>query len=506
MITKLLNNESADFALLHAGRVNRKISQSLRNLGSGLRINTAIDDSASMQIADHLKLQYISHKQAAVNAEQTADIVKIASSATKEQAEILNTIKQKAIQAAQDSISDDSKAILQRDITNLVRNMDRIAMSAKYNGSSLLTGSYSNKSFQIGAYSNETMTMSFGNITSRKIGSTSFMTSGSITDTGNGGYAGSLTFNNQDGTSTTLNNVELSFASGTGIGALADRINANSDKLGGLKASWKTEITGDKPIAGGRLWRITLNYVDMPDINGILPGDSDGRLVEAFRKVEAKTGVEATVDESGVLHLRSLDGRGITFGISGNVDAMGLEARNISYGRMTYSRPGSAPISITGTGSFNRAGARNILGNGGQSSTMNLSSLGSALTRNEAYSIGMFANNTYESKFVVGGKVAPGLMTNSGASAVMNIVESTLTDIERLSSRIATYYKPLLSASDNNKTQVVSVQAAHTELVGVDFAVESSNFSKANVLAQAGTYALQKAQQVVKNVFKLLEV
>jgi flagellin len=43
-------------------------------------------------------------------------------------------------------------------------------------------------------------------------------------------------------------------------------------------------------------------------------------------------------------------------------------------------------------------------------------------------------------------------------------------------------------------------------LVGVDFAVESSNFSKANVLAQAGTYALQKAQQVVKNVFKLLEV
>ena len=143
----------------HAAGVenNRKLSSSLEKLSTGLRINKAADDASGLQIADSLRDQANSLGQAIRNANDAIGVMQIADKAMDEQVKILNTIKVKATQAAQDGQTTETRKALQEDIVRLMEELDNIAGTTTYNGMSLLSGSFTNKEFQIGAYSNQTV-------------------------------------------------------------------------------------------------------------------------------------------------------------------------------------------------------------------------------------------------------------------------------------------------------------------------------------------------------------
>ncbi|PPB60444.1 flagellin N-terminal helical domain-containing protein, partial [Campylobacter hyointestinalis] len=132
---------------------NRSLDGSLGKLSSGLRIQTAADDASGMSIADSLRAQASGLGQAVKNANDAIGIVQTADKAMDEQIKILDTIKTKAIQAAQDGQNSDSRRALQNDISRLLEELDNIAKTTSFNGQQLLNGSFSNKEFQIGAYS-----------------------------------------------------------------------------------------------------------------------------------------------------------------------------------------------------------------------------------------------------------------------------------------------------------------------------------------------------------------
>ena len=142
---------------------NREIDSSLSKLSSGLRINTAADDASGLSIADSLRTQASSLGQAIANANDGISIIQIADKAMDEQTKILDTIKTKATQAAQDGQSADSRKALQADITKLMDELDNIAGTTSYNGQNLLSGQFTNKEFQIGAYSNQSVKASISN-------------------------------------------------------------------------------------------------------------------------------------------------------------------------------------------------------------------------------------------------------------------------------------------------------------------------------------------------------
>ncbi|MBQ7136202.1 MAG: flagellin B, partial [Campylobacter sp.] len=148
----------------HANAVvnDRALSSSLGRLSSGLRIQTAADDASGMAIADSLRSQANSLGQAIANANDAVGIIQTADKAMDEQIKILDTIKTKAIQAAQDGQNSDSRRALQNDISRLLEELDMIATTTSFNGQQLLNGNFSNKNFQIGAYSNETAKVSIG--------------------------------------------------------------------------------------------------------------------------------------------------------------------------------------------------------------------------------------------------------------------------------------------------------------------------------------------------------
>jgi flagellin len=163
---------------------NRAMDSSLQKLSSGLRINSAKDDASGMSIADSLRSQAQTLGQAIRNANDGLSILQIADKAMDEQIKILDTIKVKATQSAQDGQSAQSRAALQDDITRLMQELDNIAMTTSYNGLALLSGQFTNKEFQIGAFSNQVIKASIDPTSSDKIGNTRFETSAVITASG----------------------------------------------------------------------------------------------------------------------------------------------------------------------------------------------------------------------------------------------------------------------------------------------------------------------------------
>jgi flagellin len=476
----------------HAAGVanNRNLNNSLEKLSTGLRINKAADDASGLQIADSLRDQADSLGQAIRNANDAIGVMQIADKAMDEQVKILNTIKVKATQAAQDGQSADSRKALQEDITRLMEELDNIAGTTNYNGKSLLSGSFTNQKFQIGAYSDQTVTASIGATSSDKIGNTRFETGAVITKASEV----TLNFLKVDGVhNIKLESVKISTSAGTGIGVLAETINKNTDKTG-VKASWQVQATAKSAVAGGDIKGLNINGIEIGDIVGIQKNDSDGKLVAAINAVKDQTGVEAYIDERGNLNLRSLDGRGIKISGAGLKSVAGFTAAAVqNYGRLTLTRLDARDIKVSGTGAGLSASAE---------ATINLRSIKGNFDANQASAIGAFANSNVAN---FGGEIGAGVTTLKGAMAVMDIADSAAKLLDKIRGDIGSVQNQLVSTINNISVTQVNVKAAESQIRDVDFAQETANFQKYNLLAQSGSYAMSQANAVQQNVMRLLQ-
>ena len=482
---------------------NREIDSSLSKLSSGLRINSAADDASGLSIADSLRSQASSLGQAISNANDGISIIQIADKAMNEQTKILDTIKTKATQAAQDGQSADSRKALQADITKLMSELDNIAGTTSYNGQSLLSGQFTNKEFQVGAYSNQTIGVSIGATSTDKIGSTRFETSSTITGLTNE----SLTFSKiGGGNSFTLESVKISTSAGTGIGALAEVINKNSDLLGGIQASFTVQTTGTAAITSGTITGLAINGIKMGDVSVTGANDSKGSLVNAINSFSQDTGVTASIDSRGHMELSSADGRAIKISGGSLTTITGLGSSNVSVnaGRLTLIRTGGADIQVSGSAS---SGITTNIKTNVMQQTINLRDIKGSFTATQASAMGFNANaNTAAvSAAATTDKVAAGVTTLKGAMAVMTIADAALKNLDKIRSDLGSVSNQLTSTVNNISVTQVNVKAAESQIRDVDFASESANFSKHNILAQSGSYAMSQANAVQQNVLKLLQ-
>jgi flagellin len=525
---------------------NRNVGNSLEKLSSGLRINKAADDASGMAIADSLRNQANSLGQAIKNANDGIGIIQTADKAMDEQVKILDTIKTKATQAAQDGQTENSRKAIQQDIVKLLEEVDNIAMTTSFNGQALLSGAFTNKKFQIGAYSNETITAHIGATSSDKMGHTRFETGMKMTASSNV----ALKFMDVDGLhDVQLESVVISTSAGTGVGVLAETINKNSDQLG-LKASWSVQSTGYDVVKSGSIAGLTINGVVIGNIEDIKANDKDGKLVAAINALTDKHGAIATIDERGRINLTSTDGRGIrisatatstgskvdTGKLSGaSLARIGLErmsgtatGRVENYGRLTLTKLTGNDIIISGTtlnanGTTQRAGITAVgfgsdaNGNRIESeATIRLRDIRSGFTVDQASAMGVFANNQvsvlsaakageYGNTGIEGVGIGAGVTTLEGAMATMSIADSTIRYLDKIRSDLGSTQNQLTVTINNISVTQVNVKAAESQIRDVDFAQESAEFQKGNILAQAGSYAMSQANQQQQNVMKLLQ-
>jgi len=477
---RINTNIGAMNAHTNATMNNRALESSLSKLSSGLRINTAADDASGMAIADSLRSQASSLGQAIANANDAIGMIQTADKAMDEQIKILDTIKVKATQAAQDGQTADSRKSLQKDIARLIESLNNIANTTTFNGQSMLSGAFSNKEFQVGAYSNQTVKASIGATSSDKIGSVRVETGSTIT-------TGGVLTPTVNGVK--LEPVRMSTSAGTGLGALAAVINKNQNLLG-VRASYNVSYTVTAAIAAGDVISLTINGVKIGTISGVLDGDSDGRLVNAINAVKTQTGVEAYTDAEGRMTLRSTDGRGISTAVG--VGGAGLLSGANTYGRLTLTRLDSRDITFSTGGSGFSTGAN-------ASAIVNLNSVLNTFNADTASAAGAHVVSTLTSS------LGAGVETLRGAMLVMDIAESSQKLLDTIRADLGSVQNQIISTINNISVTQVNVKAAESQIRDVDFAAESATFSKHNILAQSGSFAMSQANTIQQNVLKLLQ-
>ncbi|EJH2500174.1 flagellin A [Campylobacter coli] len=553
----------------------RELDKSLSRLSSGLRINSAADDASGMAIADSLRSQAATLGQAINNGNDAIGILQTADKAMDEQLKILDTIKTKATQAAQDGQSLKTRTMLQADINRLMEELDNIANTTSFNGKQLLSGNFINQEFQIGASSNQTVKATIGATQSSKIGLTRFETGGRISSSGEVQF----TLKNYNGIDDfQFQKVVISTSVGTGLGALAEEINKSADQTG-VRATFTVETRGMAAVrAGTTSDTFAINGVKIGQV-AYEDGDANGALVSAINSVKDTTGVEASIDANGQLLLSSREGRGIK--IEGSIGGGAFINKDMmeNYGRLSLVKNDGKDILISGTGlSFTGFGASNFIsqvsvslreskgrfdantadamgfgsvnkglvlaassiadymsaegsgfsagsgysvGSGKDYSatlTANAIAISSASTISKIYNVSQgsgFSSQSGLSQFAtmktsVGNSLGAkdetaGVTTLKGAMAVMDIAETATTNLDQIRADIGSVQNQLQVTINNITVTQVNVKAAESTIRDVDFAAESANFSKYNILAQSGSYAMSQANAVQQNVLKLLQ-
>ncbi|EAI9060961.1 flagellin A [Campylobacter coli] len=572
---RINTNVAALNAKANADLNSKSLDASLSRLSSGLRINSAADDASGMAIADSLRSQANTLGQAISNGNDALGILQTADKAMDEQLKILDTIKTKATQAAQDGQSLKTRTMLQADINRLMEELDNIANTTSFNGKQLLSGNFINQEFQIGASSNQTIKATIGATQSSKIGLTRFETGGRISSSGEVQF----TLKNYNGIDDfQFQKVVISTSVGTGLGALADEINKNADKTG-VRATFTVETRGMAAVrAGATSDDFAINGVKIGKVD-YKDGDANGALVSAINSVKDTTGVEASIDANGQLLLTSREGRGIK--IDGNIGGGAFINANMkeNYGRLSLVKNDGKDILVSGTGltaagfgansfisqasislreskgqldaniadamgfgSVNKglvlaassiadymsaegsgfsAGSGYSVGSGkGYSATLtaNAIAISSASAISRIYNVSQgsgFSSGSTLSQFAtmktsagnsLGAKdETAGVTTLKGAMAVMDIAETATTNLDQIRADIGSVQNQVTSTINNITVTQVNVKAAESQIRDVDFAAESANYSKANILAQSGSYAMAQANSVQQNVLRLLQ-
>ncbi len=552
----------------------RELDKSLSRLSSGLRINSAADDASGMAIADSLRSQAATLGQAINNGNDAIGILQTADKAMDEQLKILDTIKTKATQAAQDGQSLKTRTMLQADINRLMEELDNIANTTSFNGKQLLSGNFINQEFQIGASSNQTVKATIGATQSSKIGLTRFETGGRISSSGEVQF----TLKNYNGIDDfQFQKVVISTSVGTGLGALAEEINKSADQTG-VRATFTVETRGMAAVRAGTtsdtfaINGVTIGQVAYED------GDANGALVSAINSVKDTTGVEASIDANGQLLLSSREGRGIK--IEGSIGGGAFINKDMmeNYGRLSLVKNDGKDILISGTNLSSAGfGANNFISQASvslreskgrfdaniadamgfgsvnkgvmlaqvSSVSAYMSSAGSGFSAGSGYSVGSgknystvftaantitisaasqlskvynvsagsgFSSGSTLSQFATMKTTAfgvkdetAGVTTLKGAMAVMDIAETATTNLDQIRADIGSVQNQLQVTINNITVTQVNVKAAESTIRDVDFAAESANFSKYNILAQSGSYAMSQANAVQQNVLKLLQ-
>ena len=347
MSFRINTNISAMNAHTSSLQNNRNLSGSLAKLSSGLRINSAADDASGMAIADSLRSQASALGQAISNGNDAIGIIQTADKAMDEQLKILDTIKVKATQAAQDGQTADTRKALQADINRLMEQLDNIASQTTFNGQALLSGSFTNKEFQMGASAHESIKVSIASAETSQIGQTTRADLNLASDQG-GNVQLTLT-SAKTGESVTLKNVDIQYNNDTqnGMGALANEVNRYTGETG-ISAQAIVQATAGGSISAGTTGSdFAINGVTIGAIN-VAANDNDGTLLNAINSKTSQTGVSAALTTDGKLELQS-DGRAMQ--VTGDISVTGATASQLStVGHLEMVQAGSSEFQVAGIG------------------------------------------------------------------------------------------------------------------------------------------------------------
>jgi flagellin len=489
-------------------------SKSMEKLSSGFRINRAGDDAAGLAISEKMRGQIRGLKQAQRNAQDGISLIQTAEGALNETHAILQRMRELAVQAANDTNTEVDRSEIQKELNELIDEIDRIANQTQFNTKHLLNGTFTG-TFHIGANEGQSITLSIGNMAA--------------------GRAPEITVDSVDvGAPDKLPEVSVSGVAGfTQSGPVEFKVIHSS---------------GSPAEAASHTFEIVQAFADQSilTINGYKIGFSlDGTPVD---DADFTIALQEEDDVTGNPTAKSVDD------LAGeiedlNIDGVTLEANGAEV-TVTAATPGAAgnniiiettdtaavdfddPVNLSGgkdevpaglSATIDGEAVRETVVSGAGVVTYTTSS-GKSITAD----LGTFALDNEEVTITVAITVADvpdaeqglqvgqlkvenvtkdsvgGIMTQAGADKAITVINDAIEAVSAERSKLGAYQNRLEHTISNLGTSAENLQAAESRIRDLDMAEEIMAFTKNNILQQAATAMLAQANMAPQSVLQLL--
>ena len=469
------------------------LNSSLQRLSSGLRINSAKDDAAGLAISERFTSQIRGLDQARRNANDGISLAQTAEGALQSSGDILQRIRELAVQSSNATNSASDRQALNAEVNQLTAELDRIAKTTEFNGSKLLDGSFGTATFQVGANAGQSISASTANFSTSqygnyRVGAKVATDAGAKGDLTTGSTANAIASNaaatsRVGGGAITISgatgSAAVSITAGDSAKKAAELINGQTGTTG-VKASAKTEIdvtamaanTSYKfDVTSDNSTAVTVSFT----LGAAVDKDGLASAVNAFNDVASKTGVTARVNDAGNgITLLNANGENITVAnaasgsatatVGGTSTAAGATA--VATGQLVLDSEKSFSLAAANTTDFFTATA--AAGQLQKVSDLDVSSVDSAQRTLAMVDSALAAVNGQRAKF----------------GALQSRFETTIANLQ--------------ISSEN-------LSASRSRIRDTDFAAETANLTRAQILQQAGTAMLSQANALPQQVLSLLQ-
>jgi flagellin len=462
------------------------LEQSLRRLSSGLRINSAKDDAAGLAIASRMSAQVRGLNQAIRNANDGISLSQTAEGALGETSNMLRRMRDLSVQAANDTNSGTDRVALQQEVAQLQSEIARIATDTEFNGKKLLDGTFIAQQFHVGANANQTVSVTMTSANATAIGNHALTSGGTSTaavaaaaaaPAANTVAAQTLTVSGSVGTT------NVNIAVGSTAFATAAAVN-NVTASTGVSATARTTATLTASAAGTFTFNLYGSNTAAVAFSATVASVSDlNGLADAINGKAASTGITATANggtitmvseqgyDIGIENVLETGASGATFsvtGASGGAIALGAAV-------------GTDSTRLAGTVSFKGSESYSVATNTG-TTLMSAASVSSALSAVASINVG----------------------TQAGANSALSVVDGALGFINGLRAKLGAVQNRIESTVNNLSATSENLSAARSRIEDADFAKETAELTRSQVLQQAGMAMLAQANAMPNQVLSLL--
>jgi flagellin len=438
----------------------------LQRLSSGLRINSAKDDAAGLAISERFTSQITGLNQAIRNANDGISFSQVAEGALAETTNSLQRIRELAVQSANDTNSASDRQALNQEVSALIAEVNRIAATTQFNGRNILDGSLEDFSFQVGANANQAILVDGVDGRGNKLGAEVFEGTSINRD--------DLALYN-DADDLQLNGVNVDLTSASTIQDVINEVN-KSTPSSGVRAEKldSASVLSDFTTAAANS-TITINGVNID----ILTADTAQTVAEKINKVSGQTGVAAEFDATPALTLSSENGSSIEITDTASIldDVVDTEQTFDPGLKLISELDQEISISGTGDGDVTNPFATIGLGNG-------------------------TAINLATTQFVVSDM---NVLTRDESTNTIITVDYALERISSLRSELGAVQNRFDTTISNLSTATENLSAARSRIQDADFAAESAELARTQVLQQAGLSVLAQANARPQQVLQLLQ-
>ncbi|WP_342119395.1 flagellin N-terminal helical domain-containing protein [Pseudoduganella sp. OTU4001] len=469
------------------------LSTSLQRLSSGLRINSAKDDAAGLAISDRMSSQIRGMTQAMRNANDGVSLSQTAEGALSSSGEILQRIRELAVQSSNATNSASDRQALQTEVGQLASELNRIAQTTTFNGQALLDGTMGTATFQVGADANQTIQATGANFLTNTYGNNRIandavqVTGASLAAVGTvdvNGVRGSVTVDTAVGdTAKSVAAKVNNETAETGVTATAET-NVNLSLTGG--ESYEFTLVGDNTAAGNEA-TITFSVGAGAD-----EAADYASAINAINAQSSKTGVTAQYDATnGGLKLSHASGADIVIADTAAVANTDFDVDN-------YAADGTLVSAGAGGAAFSAIGGTAVAHGRvtfDSESSFSITDTGSGFSLDNAGAAGTSTLNA----------VADLDVTDfAGSQLAIKIADAALASVNNQRAAFGALQSRFSSTISNLSATTENLSASRSRIVDTDFAAETASLTRAQILQQAGTAMLAQANSLPNGVLSLL--